>query len=96
MNLNIFGGGIAGTKNEFFVTKCRKIVWLLCSVRRQNNIFGGGIAGTKCRKIRKKCTMWDSNPRNTKYQILSLTPLTARETVLMFWFFIPKNPKKIR
>ena len=25
--------------------------------------------------------MWDSNPRNTKYQILSLTPLTTRETV---------------
>ena len=24
--INIFGGGIAGTKNEFFETKCRKIV----------------------------------------------------------------------
>ena len=24
-NINIFGGGIAGTKNEFFGTKCRKI-----------------------------------------------------------------------
>ena len=37
---NIFGGGIAEAKNEFFETKCRKIVWLLRSLRRRRQIAG--------------------------------------------------------
>ena len=35
MLINIFGEGIAGVKNEFFGTKCRKIGWLLLRRRRQ-------------------------------------------------------------
>ena len=30
------------------------------------------------------CTQWDSNPRSILHQILSLTPLTAREYVLKY------------
>ena len=32
----------------------------------------------------QKCTQWDSNPRSILHQILSLTPLTAREYVLKY------------
>ena len=49
-----------GTSKGFIGNKCRKIVWLFRSLRRQINIFGGGISGTKneffetkCRKIKK-------------------------------------------